>query len=252
MDQGRVVRRSAAPERAFGFKRSSACALAVLALLCPSAAGLVHAEDAGIRDFLSSEGGGRRAAPAARPAPSAAPARPALARSAPVRSPVLPRFEVAQPRRSPAPPAVRKPPRTAFASLPQPAARERVRAEPAQVSRPKRVFVPAASDPVAAILNDSTLRRGDIVMFPEGPRVFTGSGRAPFKRSAFEPIQRSNVLSNAERRSLLGRAVVAGAAGTRPARVAAAPDPELKPSTGGGVQPAADQVAAVRVVYPVR
>jgi hypothetical protein len=35
---------------------------------------------------------------------------------------------------------------------------------------------PEVTNPVPDLLTDSTLRRGDIVMFPEGPRVFNGQG----------------------------------------------------------------------------
>jgi hypothetical protein len=44
------------------------------------------------------------------------------------------------------------------------------------------------TNPVPKLLADRTLRRGDIVMFPEGARVFLGQSRTQHTMSDFEPI----------------------------------------------------------------
>ena len=44
------------------------------------------------------------------------------------------------------------------------------------------------TNPVPALLADGTLRRGDIVMFPDGPRVFVGRPRGQHALEDFEPV----------------------------------------------------------------
>jgi hypothetical protein len=45
-------------------------------------------------------------------------------------------------------------------------------------------------NPVPELLADSTLRRGDIVMFPDGPRVFVGRPGRQHALADFEPLSR--------------------------------------------------------------
>jgi hypothetical protein len=44
------------------------------------------------------------------------------------------------------------------------------------------------TNPVPMLLTDGTLRRGDIVMFPDGPRVFVGQAGSQHQLGDFEPI----------------------------------------------------------------
>jgi len=56
-------------------------------------------------------------------------------------------------------------------------------------------------DPMKALLSDSTLVRGDVVMTPDGLQVFLGS-RAPHQMRDFVPIRKAP-FSIAQRRQLL-------------------------------------------------
>ena len=56
-----------------------------------------------------------------------------------------------------------------------PAVKERVRDE----GRTKLVPREPTGDPVAALMKDPTLRRGDIVVLPDGPKVFKGGRTTP-------------------------------------------------------------------------
>ena len=65
-----------------------------------------------------------------------------------------------------------------------------VRADP-----PKIPITPKApgevTNPVPELLADSTLRRGDIVMFPEGPKVFNGQPGTQHALTDFVPVSRA-------------------------------------------------------------
>jgi len=62
----------------------------------------------------------------------------------------------------------------------------------------------------AAFLRDGTLRRGDIVVFPDGPRVFNGSRRSPrHHMDDFEGLKDSAPVSDETR----DRIIAATAAG---------------------------------------
>jgi hypothetical protein len=64
-----------------------------------------------------------------------------------------------------------------------------VRADPAPTKPPlKPKPLGEVTNPVPELLADSTLRRGDIVMFPDGPRVFMGQARSQHALADFEPI----------------------------------------------------------------
>jgi hypothetical protein len=55
-----------------------------------------------------------------------------------------------------------------------------------------------------AILNDQSLRRGDIVMFSAGPKVFTGATRkAPWTLTDFEDLATTKAMANRARDALL-------------------------------------------------
>jgi len=57
------------------------------------------------------------------------------------------------------------------------------------------------ANPVPALLADSTLRPGDMVMFPDGLRVFTGKPQSSHRLTDFKPLaQASKHLSRATRK----------------------------------------------------
>ncbi len=67
-------------------------------------------------------------------------------------------------------------------------------------------------NPTKAILNDKTLRPGDIVVLPGGPRVFTGGGSGKRHRmSDFEDVKNSGLVDKKTRQQLLAMMVPVGA-----------------------------------------
>ena len=74
--------------------------------------------------------------------------------------------------------------------------------QPPPTKRPLKPRAPGeVTNPVPELLADSTLRRGDIVMFPDGPRVFTGEAQRQHALADFEPVSRAgNDLPPAARR----------------------------------------------------
>jgi hypothetical protein len=79
-----------------------------------------------------------------------------------------------------------------------PAVKERVRDE----GRTKLVPREPTGDPVAALLKDPTLRRGDIVVLPDGPKVFKGGRTTPHRLSDFEDVRRTKLVGEKTRRQL--------------------------------------------------
>jgi hypothetical protein len=57
-------------------------------------------------------------------------------------------------------------------------------------------------DPVAALMKDSTLRGGDIVVLPDGPKVFKGGRTTPHRLSDFENVRRTKLVGEKTRRQL--------------------------------------------------
>jgi len=81
--------------------------------------------------------------------------------------------------------------------------------------RPTRTFLRAPPDPaalgasvpspgwMAAIMADETLRPRDIVMFPDGPKVFVGIGFAPpWSASDFEDVATSRAVGKRSREAI--------------------------------------------------
>jgi hypothetical protein len=58
-------------------------------------------------------------------------------------------------------------------------------------------------DPVAALMKDPTLRRGDIVVLPGGAKVFKGGRTAPYRLSDFDEVRSSKMLGDKTRRALM-------------------------------------------------
>jgi hypothetical protein len=89
----------------------------------------------------------------------------------------------------------------------QPRRKARPRPKPVAVEQPeiKKPIVPKAAgeiaNPVPALLADSTLRPGDMVMFPDSLRVFTGRPGERHKLEDFKPLaQAGKHLSRATRK----------------------------------------------------
>jgi hypothetical protein len=89
----------------------------------------------------------------------------------------------------------------------QPKRKVQHKPKPAPVEQPaiKLPIVPRPvgeiANPVPALLADSTLRRGDMVMFPDGLRVFTGQPADQHKLAEFAPVaQAGKTVSQATRK----------------------------------------------------
>jgi hypothetical protein len=67
-------------------------------------------------------------------------------------------------------------------------ARKAVRASQPSTRLPRPQVPNEVTNPVPKLLADRTLRRGDIVMFPDGARVFLGQSRTQHTLNDFEPI----------------------------------------------------------------
>lgn len=91
-----------------------------------------------------------------------------------------------------------------------------------------------AANPTAALLRDETLRPGDIVVMPGGPRVFMGDGKRSAKAvrhrmSDFEDVKRSRSIDAKTRRQLLAMMLPHGAMPADEARKALAKARRLAP-----------------------
>ncbi|WP_046863658.1 hypothetical protein [Microvirga massiliensis] len=97
-------------------------------------------------------------------------------------------------------PAFRPAEHPAGQTMEQPAARSRpraVRVEPPAIKMPLKPRTPGEiSNPVPELLADSSLRRGDMVMFPDGLRVFTGRPGGQHRLTDFEPVAQSGKTSS--------------------------------------------------------
>jgi hypothetical protein len=105
-------------------------------------------------------------------------------------------------------------------------------------------------DARTALLRDPTLRPGDIVIMPEGPRVFRGDPDTDKHRMAdFQDVTRPGVVASKTRKELLAMTAPIGALPADAARRMMAQYQKAGPTA----QPAARTEAALtRVVYPAR
>jgi hypothetical protein len=55
-------------------------------------------------------------------------------------------------------------------------------------------------NPVEALLKDSTLRPGDMVMFPDGLRVFVGTPGSRHTMASFRPVSQDKTASKETRK----------------------------------------------------
>ncbi|MGY2048494.1 hypothetical protein [Methylobacterium sp. JK268] len=136
--------------------------------------------------------------------------------------------------------------RTRYAALPKAAEVEKA-GPPAPAER-----ITSPSEARAALLRDPTLRSGDIVIMPEGPRVFMGErGSLTHRASEFEDVRQSRAVDARTRRDLLAMTAPIGALPADEARklmtrlIRRGPQPWSEP-------PAPRTETAMRVIYPSR
>jgi hypothetical protein len=68
-------------------------------------------------------------------------------------------------------------------------------AKPARAASSKEI--------ISNVLADSTLQKGDIVVFPDGPRVYRGGGGSAHRSSDFEDLRASRLVSESTRKTVL-------------------------------------------------
>jgi hypothetical protein len=85
---------------------------------------------------------------------------------------------------------------------PDPAPMTRIRGRTAMGAEPDPA--PVEEGIAGAFLRDRTLKRGDIVVFPDGPRVFTGGRRNTLRdMSDFEELEASALVSEQTRQEVM-------------------------------------------------
>jgi hypothetical protein len=82
----------------------------------------------------------------------------------------------------------------------------------AKVPENKAAVLAKAGQASAALMQDSTLRKGDIVITAAGPKVFTGSQREQHSVADFEDARRSPSLDGKTRELLTQMTAPAGTA----------------------------------------
>ncbi|HEX2510424.1 MAG TPA: hypothetical protein VHK66_07880 [Microvirga sp.] len=101
-------------------------------------------------------------------------------------------------------------------------------AAPAMPTEAKPARLTPDAELVANFMKDSTLRRGDIVVFPDGPRVFKGTaGSSTHRASDFEDLHATHLVGRTTRSAVL--------TATRSANgpPGAAPERQARPSGRG-------------------
>ncbi|KAA2244337.1 hypothetical protein [Salinarimonas soli] len=89
-----------------------------------------------------------------------------------------------------------------YARLPPSAESRAVAPTPAPAPAPARGAILDTAGAIKAVLADPTLRAGDIVVFPDGPKVFTGETRAPHRLASFEDVGGSRSVSKGSRAAM--------------------------------------------------
>jgi hypothetical protein len=104
------------------------------------------------------------------------------------------------------------------------------------------------------LLRDPTLRPGDIVIMPDGARVFRGDPDSDSHRmSDFQDIRQSGVVASKVRKELLAMTTPIGALPAEAAHrmVAHAQTPKAAPAPGEA-KTGQTEARLMRVVYPAR
>lgn len=99
-------------------------------------------------------------------------------------------------------------PQPAFRSV-APTIRRAGRPKPQIVRLPEQPVMPSKpadpskrENPLVTLLSDPTLRKGDIVMFPDGPRVFRGTSGTRHAMADFVDVSRAKDISKSTRKAL--------------------------------------------------
>jgi hypothetical protein len=116
-------------------------------------------------------------------------------------------FAPAPPDWSPRPSLRRAAPRIQRAARPKPPPKPqpqvaRLPEKPAPVLEPPDPE--QRPNPLATLLSDPTLRKGDIVMFPDGPRVFRGEQGKRHAAADFVELSKSKDMPKSTRKVLAG------------------------------------------------
>jgi len=100
---------------------------------------------------------------------------------------------------------------------------------PAMPAEAKPARITPDAELVAELMADPTLRRGDVVVFPDGPRVYKGQRDSSRGLRDFEPVQVSRLVDESTRNTVLA---ATGSAKSRVAVTAsklALPSRDLQP-----------------------
>ncbi|WP_298965093.1 hypothetical protein [uncultured Methylobacterium sp.] len=209
-------------------------ALASCGLLISTAAGVHAADGDGLDGFFRGIFGQPAAAPAPVPAPVPAYGQPDPYGWAP---------------RSRVSAKVRKHrPKIRYVALPKPEA-------PKPPPRPVAAAPGETLDARTALLRDPTLRPGDIVVLPEGPRVFRGDADdTQHRMSDFEDVRSSKAVDARTRRELLAMTTPVGALPADEARKLMAKFTRRGPKPADPAEPvqARAEASLMRVIYPAR
>ncbi|HEY8566546.1 MAG TPA: hypothetical protein VIL65_13665 [Beijerinckiaceae bacterium] len=232
-------------------RRTAALSVGSAALLLVSGGG--HAEDdAGVRAFFQSQQPIARATPVAAPVQQMLPAVRVLPTPEAVARPFWgkpTRAVTTQPSRAP---SVKQSPKIDYVSLPKELA----------VEKPTAPMGPRLP-PLQVVMQDETLRPGDVVVFPDGPRVFNGRTERTHKASSFEPVGRSKLVASSARKVLATLPVASGPSRAAPPPSALAKALPLVPAKTTATNAGAPETqvafgandtrttgATVRVIYP--
>ncbi|WP_336490056.1 hypothetical protein [Methylobacterium nigriterrae] len=140
-------------------------------------------------------------------------------------------------------------PKVRYAALPRPEKVRSAATEKARAAENKSAALARAGEPNAALLQDATLRKGDIVITAEGPKVFTGRAKEHRTAGDFEEASRSPGLDRKTRELLAAMVAPRGALPADEARklVAKLAHPAEQTPTSVAVQA---EAAPLRVVCP--
>jgi hypothetical protein len=142
--------------------------------------------------------------------------------------------------------AARVRPKIRYVALPKPEKVRAVVAEKPKVADSKAAMLAKAGDPGLALLHDATLRKGDIVIMADGPKVFTGKAGEQHRAGEFEDASRSSTLDRKTRQLL---AAMVRPVGAMPAEEARKYLAKLRIHPAPTSSSAQTSASPVRVVY---
>ncbi|WP_245524153.1 hypothetical protein [Methylobacterium nonmethylotrophicum] len=131
-------------------------------------------------------------------------------------------------------------------ALPKPEKVRAVVADKPKLADSKAAMLAKAGDPGSALLHDATLRKGDIVILADGPKVFTGKAAEQHRTSEFEDASRSSALDRKTRQLL---AAMVRPVGAMPADEARKYLAKLRSHPAPANSGAQASTSLIRVVY---